>query len=213
MKHEQEVKELLINNAIQLIAEGGFEKATTKELTYCNGNLPDFRMNEVYIYRFFGSKEQLYESAFSKLDTQLVFAFHQGVSAVGGFGEHASLRLYEFFLRAWRFVLSNETYFRCYVRYYYSVYFKGSALEGHQKRFSAMVRELAPIFRQDADTNAILHSVFTTMLDFAVRVYNGELEDNEINRPHIFNILYCMMSSYIKNPENHTSSIFSLKSV
>ena len=46
MKREAEVKEQLISNAIHLIAHGGFEKATTKELTHCGGHLPDFKMNE-----------------------------------------------------------------------------------------------------------------------------------------------------------------------
>lgn len=50
MRYEAEIKELLIENAIHLIAEGGFEKATTKELTHSGGALPDFKMNEVYIY-------------------------------------------------------------------------------------------------------------------------------------------------------------------
>ena len=27
----------------------------------------------------------------------------------------------------------------------------------------------------------ILHSAFTALFDFAIRVYNGELEENEIN--------------------------------
>ena len=71
MKNEVVVRELLIANALHLIAEGGFESATTKELTHCGGSLPDFKMNEVYIYRIFGSKEQLYESAFIQLDREL----------------------------------------------------------------------------------------------------------------------------------------------
>ena len=80
MRYESEIKELLIENAIHLIAEGGFEKATTKELTHCGGQLPDFKMNEVYIYRFFGSKEKLYETAFVRLDTELFHAFKHGVA-------------------------------------------------------------------------------------------------------------------------------------
>ena len=32
------------------------------------------------------------------------------------------------------------------------------------------------------------------MFDFAIRVYNGELEDSDINRPHIFNVLYPIFS-------------------
>ena len=51
MKREAEIKELLINNTIRLIAEGGFEKATTKELAHCGDAPADLKMNEVYIYR------------------------------------------------------------------------------------------------------------------------------------------------------------------
>ena len=68
MKHEAEIKELLVKNAIHLIAQGGFESATTKELTHCSGSIEGLRMNEVYIYRLFGSKEYLYEAAFEMLD-------------------------------------------------------------------------------------------------------------------------------------------------
>jgi AcrR family transcriptional regulator len=199
MKREAEVKELLISNAIHLIAEGGFEKATTKELTVCGGHLSDLKMNEVYIYRLFGGKDKLYESAFRRLDTELFYAFKSGAEVVGGFEDNTKEHLYEFFLRAWNFILGNEERCRCYVRYYYSIYFKGESRELHNKLFNEMVSELIPIFKAEADVNAILHSVFTTMFDFAIRVYNGELEDNDINRPHVFNVLYCMMMSYFKD--------------
>ena len=58
MKRETEIKSLIISNAIRLIAEGGFEKATTKELAYSGGNLPDQKMNEVYIYRLYSLGEK-----------------------------------------------------------------------------------------------------------------------------------------------------------
>lgn len=201
MKRETEVKELLISNAIHLIAEGGFEKATTKELTHCSGNLPDCKMNEVYIYRLFGSKESLYESAFVRLDTELFYAFKHGVERVGGFECDAKRKLYELFLKAWSFILKDEEKCRCYVRYYYSIYFKGSSLAAHKKLFDEVISELTPFFKDEADVASILHSVFTALFDFAIRVYNGELEDNEINRPHIFNVLYCMMMTYFKGAE------------
>ncbi len=196
MKREAEIKEILISNAIHLIAEGGFEKATTKELTHCGGTIPGFKMNEVYIYRIFGSKENLYEAAFIRLDDELYHAFRSGVEAVGGFEEKTKEKMHEFFLKAWNFILGNEEYCRCYVRYYYSIYFKGTSLEAHRKRFEGMISEMATIFKDEADVVSILHSVFTALFDFAIRVYNGDLEDSEINRPHIFNVLYCMMATY-----------------
>ena len=198
MRYEAEIKELLIENAIHLIAEGGFEKATTKELTHSGGQLPDFKMNEVYIYRFFKSKENLYEAAFVRLDTELFYAFKHGVEIVGGFENDRKEKLGKFFSMAWQFVLGNEERCRCYVRYYYSIYFKGHSREAHRKLFEGIVSEMTPIFKEEADVEAILHSVFTAMFDFAIRVYNGELEDSDINRPHIFNVLYCMMATYLR---------------
>ncbi len=199
MKRETEIKEILIQNAIHLIAQGGFEKATTKELTYCGGDTPDFKMNEVYIYRIFGSKERLYEATFYCLDRELVSAFKNGVAAVGGFDSADPKKLYEFFLMAWSFIMKNEERCRCYVRYYYSVYFKGESLLAHKKHFADVKESMGAMFKEEADTDAILHSVFITFFSFGIRVYNGELEDSEINRSHIFNVLYCMMATYFKD--------------
>lgn len=201
MNREEEVKELLISNAIHLIAEGGFEKATTKELTLCGGHLPNFKMNEVYIYRFFGSKEKLYEAAFRRLDTELFCAFRDEVKAMGGFEHITKKSLYEFFLKAWRFILGNEEKCRCYVRYYYSAYFKENSLQFHRNLFEEVIEGMTPFFKEEADVFAILHSVFTALFDFAIRVYNSDLIDNDINRPHIFNVLYCMMMTYLKNAD------------
>ncbi len=200
MKHEADIRELLIRNAIHLIAEGGFEKATTKELTHCGGDLPDCRMNEVYLYRIFGSKEALYQSVFVRLDDELFDAFGSAVATVGGFDEDKRERMYTFFQMAWRFILGNEERCRCYIRYYYSVYFRGRSIEAHNRLFEGMISKLTPLFKKEADVVSILHSVFTALFDFCIRVYNGDLEDNEENRPHIFNVLYCMMATYFKEP-------------
>ena len=199
MKREEDVKLFLINNAIHLIAEGGFEKATTKEITYCRAPLPGMKMNEVYIYRLFGSKERLYEEVFIQLDRELFLAFRNAVRSVGDFESDPKAGLYQLFVKGWAFILGNEERCRCYVRCYYSVYFKGHALDVHREHFDETVNDIAPIFKDEADVSAIMHSVFTMMFDFCIRVYNGQLEDNEENRPHVFNMLYCMMATYFRD--------------
>jgi AcrR family transcriptional regulator len=197
MKCEAEVKELLISNAINIIAEGGFENATTKALTHTEGNLTNLKMNEVYIYRIFGSKEKLFEAVFLRLDSEIARAFKNGIESVSELDGQE--KYYEFFLKVWRFILSNEKRCRCYVRYYYSIYFNGDSVLAHKKLMEQIVAQIAPIFKEEADVHSIMHSIFTTFLAFAIRVYNGELEDNEINRPHIFNVLYCMAMTYFKD--------------
>ena len=199
MLFEQEIRETLISNTIHLIAEGGFEKATTKAITYSGERLPHVKMNEVYIYRLFGSKEHLYEVVFLKLDTELFYAICSAMEEAGDIEVNTKGKLKEIFQKAWHFVLKNEERFRCYVRYYYSVYLVGSSLESHNKHFEIVVNAFRPLFKEEADVKSIMHSVLTALLDFAVRVYNGDLEDNDINTPHIFNVLYCMMASYFKD--------------
>ena len=197
MKNEQAVKDILISNTITLIAHGGFEKATTKAITHSKNNPPNIKMNEVYIYRLFGSKEQLYSTAFAVLDGEIFHALRTAVHFDRDEQDIAAA-LYEIFLKAWRFVLKNEDRCRCYMRYYYSIYFRDESLREHNELFEGIIQEFAPLFKDEADVKSIMHSVFTTLLDFSVRVYNGDLEDTETNAKHIFNVIYCMMMSYFK---------------
>ena len=199
MKSEQDIREILVDNTIRLIAEGGFEKATTKAITYSGDAVLEVKLNEAYIYRIFGSKERLYEKAFDKLDREFTQALRQCMAAYNESDEPLTKKLYTAFLKTWRFLLRSEPRCRCYIRYYYSVYFKGASLANHNRHFEEIVHNFAPLFKEKADVNAIMHSVLTTLLDFAVRVYNGDLKDNDTNALHIFNVVYCTMSSYFKD--------------
>ncbi|MBR5140664.1 MAG: TetR/AcrR family transcriptional regulator [Clostridia bacterium] len=200
MKYEKEISELLISNAIKLIAEGGFEKATTKELTHCSGDLPGFKMNEIYIYRIFGSKENLYAAAFATLDKELFDAFKAAAISVGGFTHTSREKIYEFLAMAWSFIVGNEVRCRCYIRYLYSIYFKDQSLENHNRLFKEIIAQISTLFKDEADVGSIMHSVFVSIFDFAIRVFNNTLEDSEENRPHIYNVIYCMMATYFKDP-------------
>ena len=211
MKRKAQIKELLILNAIHLIAEGGFEKATTKELAHCRGHLPDLKMNEAYVYRIFGNKEKLYEAAFLSLDAELCEVLKSAIRRMKEYDGSMQEKIYELFIMIWQFLMKNEEHFRCYVRYYYSVYFKGSSLKAHEVMVRRIADETRYVFKEEADVYSILHSVFLALIDFAIRVYNGDLEDNEINRPHIFNVLYCMMMTYLEE-DNHGTQI-SVKAV
>ena len=197
---EARVKDRLISNAIRLVAQGGFEKATTKELAFSGGAPDCCKMNEVYIYRYFGSKENLFAAAFIQLDDELYGDFKRAVEKIGGFEEGDVEKLNQFFTMAWESLLESEEKFRYYVRYYYSVYFKGETLKSHEKHFGKIAAEMKVLFREEANVDAIIHSAFTSLLDFAVLVYNGQLADDEENRPHVFNVLYSILAAYFKTP-------------
>lgn len=195
MKYEAEIREALIDNAIRKIAEGGFEKATTKELVSTQQSYP-FKLNEAYIYRLFGSKENLFEAAFLALDNEFADAVRISIDRIADLKIDTKDKLYEFFNVTWQFILRNEMRCRCYVRYLYSIYFNGRVTDIHKRIWSVITARLTPLFKSEADVVAILHSVFVMILDFGIRVYNGALLDDDSNRPHIFNVLYCMMETY-----------------
>ena len=202
MKNEQEIREVLMSNTIRLIADGGFEKATTKAITHSGELPPDVKMNEVHIYRLFGSKEGLYSFVFDYIDREIFFALKRCFESHKNESNDVKLMLRGVFNDAWRYLLKNEEHSRCYIRYYHSVYFKGDSLNNHNELFEKIIREFSPLFKEGADVKSIMHSVFTTVCDFAVRVYNGDLSDTDSNAEHIFNVVYAMMSMYLK-PDNN----------
>ena len=200
MKYEAEIRELLINNAIHLIADGGFEKATVKALSTCGGDLPGFKMNDVYIYRLFGSKEDLYRAAFARLDSELFHNVRKMLRAANeevGSSDQKVL-IFTFLDNLWDYITHDQERCRCYVRYMYSVYFNDVSREAHNELFSGIIEELSPAFKEEADVTAIIHSAFTSLFDFAIRKFNGDLNDDETNRFHIFNVIYCIMSTYFR---------------
>ena len=198
MSKQAIIKEILINNTISLIAEGGFEKATTKAIAH-NYAVPDgIKMNEVYIYRHYLSKEGLYAKAFATLAEEVFGALSKCMDSVGDITVDTNDKLKVIFDHAWGFLLRNEAHCRCYVRFYYSIYLRGATLANHKAMFRNIADRFSPIFKDEADVEAIMHSVFNALLDFAIRVYNGELVDDEVNRPHIYNLVYNMMCTYFK---------------
>lgn len=199
MTSEWNIREILVENTIRLVAEGGFEKATTRAITHSGAEVPNVKMNEVYIYRLFGSKENLYQAAFEVLDKELVRSLTLCIEDIGGFSGDVKKKLHRLFERTWRFILSNEARCRCYIRYYYSIYFRGESLRQHSVLFDRIISVFMPLFKEEADVRSIMHSVLTTLLDFAVRVYNGDLKDSDTNTPHVFNVLYCAMMTYFKD--------------
>ena len=197
MRNESAIRDILIDNTIHLVAEGGFEVATTKAITHgTSDEKPEIRMNEVYIYRLYGGKTQLYDAAFCRLDRQLFGALRACLQEVGEMEGDVKSKLLTIFARTWTFLLQNEDCCRCYIRYYYSVYFKENSRNAHNKLFDEVIDDFRPLFRSGADVTSIMHSVFTTLLDFAIRVYNGDLANTPNNREHIFNVLYCTMNTY-----------------
>ena len=183
---------------MHIVAEGGFEKATTKELTYYSGNVLKVKMNEVYIYRLFGSKEKLFEAVFLRLNNKFLSSFYNCFRSIESDDHDVNKKLIHLFLSSWHFIMENEEPCRYYAKYYYSGYFRGQSKDTHNIILSKIASKMASFFKEGTDLEFVLHSAFCVLLDFGIRVHNKELEDSEMQRQKIFNLLYCMVAPYIK---------------
>lgn len=197
MKNERLYREVFINNIIRLVAEGGFEKATTRAITGERRAIDGVRLNEAHIYRVFGTKENLLAEVFSLLDDELVSVIQRNLSVFNG-GENFKEHCKTLFDELWRFLLQNESKCRYYTRYYYSVYFTDDIRRKHLKKYDTLIEKMTPSFVDGADVLSLFHHIITVMLDFAIRVYNGGLEDREDNAYHIFNVVYSSIEPYLK---------------
>ena len=198
MKNEAQIRDALIENTIYLIAQGGFEMATTRNIAQCGANAAGLVLNDAYIYRIFGSKETLYAEAFARLNDELFSYMCRGLDKNKFSSRPVREELCALWMWLWKFVLGNEMRTRAFVRYYYSIYLREASLRRHRECFDAVVTRMRCIFKEEADVTAIMHNVLTSTFNFAIRIFNGDLVNDESNTEHIFNVLYCTVSTYLK---------------
>lgn len=197
MKNEIIYREVFISNTIRLVAEGGFESATTRAIAGERREIDGVKLNEAHIYRVFGTKENLFAETFSMLDNELLCVVLGNLSLFeeeGEFRDHCE----KLFTKLWRFFLQNEEKCRYYTRYYHSVYFDDAMYREHVKKYEPLMWKMLPVFVPSADVWSIFQHVLTSLLEFALRIHNGTLEDNEDSAVHIFNVSYCAMAPYLK---------------
>ncbi len=197
MKNEEIYRDLFIKNTIRLVAEGGFEMATTRAIAGERREIENVRVNEAHIYRIFGTKAHLFAEVFSLLDCELLAAVGKGLEKFDM--EPDKRKQWEvLFMELWNLLMKDESKCRYYVRYYHSVYFKGEPLRVHSTKFKEFIYDMTPLFVENADVCAILQHVVTVTLNFAVCIYNEAIPNDDDNISHIFNLVYSSIFPYLR---------------
>lgn len=191
MKH-YDVQSRLIDRTIMVIAENGLDKTTTKAI------VKGTDINEAYIYRYFSDKEDLLSHVFDTLDEELVAKVMQHLPVMYMRELEYELRCKVFFEAVWKFLLGNKEKCLAFVRYYYSPYFTKFSAESHKKRFLPIVTKFEDAFKDEADVWMILNHILNVMLDFAVKVHNGQMPNEDIYAEHVFRVIYRSIEQYFK---------------
>lgn len=189
------LRQSLIDGTIHVIAEEGMDKATTKQVGLRTN------INEAYIYRCFKGKEDMFVKTFDMLDCELVNAIMQNMDVMSMAGIDFEMRCKVFFYKVWGFLLGNREKCLAYVRYYYSPYFIKYSVEEHTKRFTPVVEKFSNSFVEEANVWMILNHILNIMLDFAVKVHNGQMPEQDDYTEHVFRVVYRSVDQYFRKEE------------
>ena len=198
MKH-YDVQSRLIDRTIIVIAENGLDKTTTKAI------VKGTDINEAYIYRYFSDKEDLLSHVFDALDEELVAKVMQHLPVMYMRELEYELRCRVFFEAVWKFLLGNKEKCLAFVRYYYSPYFTKYSAESHKRRYVPVVEKFKEAFKDEADVWMILNHILNVMLDFALKVHNGQMSSDDDYAEHVFRVVYRSIEQYFKKGDVQTN--------
>ena len=189
---KEETKRALISSAIRVIARDGLDKTTTRSIA------TDANLNEVYIYRIFENKDELLCEMFDMLDDELVTEVlaRFPVMNINGMDFESKARILFFF--CWKFMLGNSDKCISFIRYYYSPYFKKYSYDEHIRRYQGVIEKISPAFCENSNVWMLFNHVLSTMLNFAVKVFNGDIGDNDDTSEHVFRVVYFSINQYLK---------------
>ena len=191
------MREMLIESTITVIATEGLDKTTTKAITAGTG------INEAYIYRHFTNKEELLSKAFDKLDAELLAELMSYVAVMVNDQMDRETRCRMYFTKIWSFLLANKDRCLAFVRYYYSPYLTKYSVESHRQRYVPLIEKISPAFKDEADVWMILNHILNVMLDFAVKVHNGQMSKEDNYTEHVFRVIYRSVDQYFKTAEEN----------
>ena len=196
---QDEFRQRLIDGTIRVIAEYGLDKATTKNI----GTLT--QINEAYIYRCFGSKDELFARAFDMLDDELVSKAMEYIDVMYDHDLSYEERCRRYFNAMWAFLIGNKEKCLSFIRYYYSTYFKKLSAAGHKSRYIPLVNKFKDSFKPEADVWMILNHILNVMLAFAIMVHNDQMPKEDIYSEHVFRVIYHSIKQYF-NSDKETDS-------
>ena len=195
----QEMRDVLVERTISVIANEGIDKATTKAIVSGTG------INEAYIYRCFSDKEDMMVKAFEILDQELVDRINQYISVMYLKDMEFEIRCRVLFTAFWKFLLSHREKCMAYVRFHYSTYFLKYSLESHKARCKIIVDKFRPAFKDEADVLMILSHILNVILDFAVKVHSNQMPEEDDYEEHVFRVIYASIKQYFIRSEGNAS--------
>lgn len=178
------MRQAFIESAVRVVARDGMERTTTKAIA------SEAKLNEAYIYKCFSGKDELLSEALHMEDVNFASLLAQTLPVMHMPGLPWKARAYVLWKRSWDYILSLPDDCMFYIRYYYSASCHAHAYESHLACYHPLMEKASKAFRPGTNMNMLVHQIFSTMLFFASRVLNHELENNEQTTTWVFEQIY-----------------------
>lgn len=189
---QQDMKQAFMASAVRVVARDGMEKATTKAIA------AEAKLNEAYIYKCFANKDELLSAAFLMEDVRFANFLQKTLPVMHMPGLPWKDRAYILWKRSWEFILNVPADYTFYIRYYYSASCRAHAYEMHLACYKPLIEKVSKSFQPGTNMDMLIHQIFSTMLFFASRVLNGEMENSETTTKWAFEQVYRFVVPNVK---------------
>lgn len=195
-----EMRQAFINSAVRVVARDGIEKTTTKAIA------AEAKLNEAYIYKCFSGKDELLGEALRMEDENFAELLRETLPVMHIDNLSWKVRAFILWKKCWDFILEERDDCIFYIRYYFSASCLGSTHSNHMKSFYPLIEKIGPSFKDGTNMNMLIHQIFSTMLFFAARVMDGDLENNDETTRWTFEQIYSFIVPNVR-PELLCKSI------
>lgn len=187
-----EMKQLFLKSAVRAVAKDGLEGVITKAIAKEAG------LNEAYIYKCYSGKEELLNEALHMEDVNFAVLLYEILPVMHDTRLPWKSRAYVLWERSWNFILEEPDDCIFYIKFYFASIGLNTVYSKHLDSYQPLIEKVRPSFRPGTNMEMVVHQIFCTMLFYASRVVDGELENNEETTRWVFEQIYCFIVPHVR---------------
>lgn len=187
-----EMRQMLIDSTIHVVATEGIHRATTKAISTHSG------INEAYIYRFFADKDDMLKEAFAYLDEEMVSAIMRCLPIMDKVDIEFKERGRLFFHKLWEHLIGNREKCSFFIKYYYSQHYDSYPTAERTKAYQKVVDGFSPAFKKGTNVWAVLNHILDVIFCNYVKVLRNELPADESSADMIYSFVYRSIEPYFE---------------
>jgi len=172
MNRGVEIREELIKSAIRVVSDQGIQNATTKAISLDSG------LSEVYIYRYFQSKDDLLDQTFDSLDRELMLVMKRSLLRVDCNKVSIREAFKAIFHDFWTFALGDRDKCSFFIQYYYSSHYSAHSDAERKTIYQPLLDLISPAFADGIDAWIELNHMYDIAFPKLLRVIRGAIPDN-----------------------------------